>query len=250
MVMNQAFICCCSLIATALSGAETVDLLGLQSFQPGGALPPAWTAVPARGQRAPTLTLQDSAGHRFLRLAGTRTAGWFVNRLASPVPPSTARLAVSWRVLVAPAGADLRAAASDDAALRVFVVFAMHGPLQRTPRTLFYTTGAGEPVGFNQASFQSRALHVIRIGPNIASSTWLETELDPFADYRRVWGGRLPAIVAVGLMQDTDQTGGTAIADVRMLSWAARPPPVADSPLAWAARPGRLDHRFYEQRGE
>ncbi len=241
--MNQLSIRWCSLFVTALSSAEPGDLLGLQSFRSGGELPPAWKTIAVRGHRAPTLTLQDSAGVRFLRVAGMRTAGWFVKRLSSPVPPSATRLAVSWRVLTAPAGADLRAADSDDAALRVFVVFDAHGVFPRTPRTLFYSTGTTEPIGYSRSSFHSRALHVIRIAPQAASPTWLETDLDPFADYRRVWGGRLPAIVAVGLMQDTDQTGSTAMADVRVLSWTAPTAPAtprSEPPTAWATRPGLL----------
>ncbi len=213
----------CALAVVTMAAAEPVDLLRLQSLQPGDGLPPAWTAVPVRGQRAPALTVFDSAGQRVLRLAGNRTAGWFVHRLPVPVSSTAARLAVSWRVLVAPTGADLRQADSDDAALRVFVVFARRGPFERTPRTLFYSTGTAEPVAYSRPSFQSRSLQVIRIGPNAGQSRWLDTELDPFDDYQRVWGGRPRAIEAIGLMQDTDQTGGTAIADVRALSWTARP---------------------------
>jgi Protein of unknown function (DUF3047) len=253
MLMNQQSIRWSSLLVAALSTAEPMDLLGLQSFRSGGELPPAWKAVAVRGQRAPTLMLQDSVGLRFLRVVGTRTAGWFVNRLSSQVPPSSTRLAVSWRVLTAPAGADLRAADSDDAALRVFVVFDAHGRFQRTPRTLFYSTGTNEPTGYSRSSFQSRALHVIRIGSQAASSTWLETDLDPFADYRRVWGGRLPAIVAVGLMQDTDQTGSAAMADVRMLSWTGPTMPAAprsDPPPAWTMRPGLLHQPAVEPPAE
>ena len=213
---------CATLCATP-AAAQPGDLLGLQAFQLGGGLPSAWTAAPVRGQRAPRLTVIDSIGQRLLRLSGTGTAGWLFNRLSLPVQPSPMRLAVSWRVLAAPAGADLRDANSDDAALRVFVVFATHGRFERTPRTLFYSSGSAEPVGYSRSSHQSRALHVIRMGPNVASPMWIDATLDPFADYQRVWGGKPRAIVAVGLMQDTEQTGGTAMADVRSLSWAAQP---------------------------
>lgn len=221
--MNRLSIASCSLLVTALVTAEPIDLLGLDTVPLGGGLPPAWTAIPVRRQRPPTSTILDSAGTRFVRLVGTGKAGWFVNQLAAPVVPSTTRLAVSWRVLVSPARADLRAAVTDDAALRVFVVFATQGFLERTPRTLFYTSGTGEPSGYSRPSYQSRALHVIRLESDAASTAWVETVLDPFSDYQRIWGGTPRAVVAVGLMQDTEQTGGTAIADVRALSWRSRP---------------------------
>jgi len=221
--MSRPSIRGCSLLLAALIMAEPVDLLGLYSVQAGESLPPAWTAIPVRRQRSPGVTVLDSADARFVRLAGTGRAGWFVNRLPSPVASSTTRLAVSWRVLVAPLRADLRAAATDDAALRVFVVFATQGPFERTPRTLFYSSGTAEPSGYHRPSFQSRALHVIRLSSDVSSSMWVETELDPFRDYQRIWGGKPRAVVAVGLMQDTEQTGGTAMADVRELAWTSRP---------------------------
>ncbi len=221
--MNRPSSRYCSLLLAALASTDPTDLLGLQAFQAGSGLPPAWNAAPVRGQRAPTLTVRDSAGQRMLRLTGTGTAGWLVHRLPSPVAPSSTRLTVSWRVLAAPPRADLRHADTDDAALRVFVVFATRGPLERTPRTLFYTTGAAEPMAYQRRSFRSGALHVIRMGPNVASPTWIETTLDPFVDYQRIWGGKPRAIVAVGLMQDTEQTGGTAMADVRTLAWTSSP---------------------------
>ncbi len=211
-----------SLLLTVLVTVEPVDLLGLQSVSLGGGLASSWAAIPVRRQRSPTVTVLDSAGARFVRLTGTGRAGWFVNRFAVPVAPSTTRLAVSWRVLIAPHRADLRAAATDDSALRVFVVFATQGPFERTPRTLFYTSGTAEPSGYSRPSFQSRALHVIRIGPD-ASSKWVESVLDPFSDYQRIWGGTPRAVVAVGLMQDTEQTGDSATADVRELTWISRP---------------------------
>ena len=221
--MNRLSIASCSLLVTALATAEPIDLLGLDMVPLGGGLPSAWTVIPVRRQRPPTATLLDSAGSRFVRLEGTGRAGWFVKKLNAPVAPSPTRLTVSWRVLVAPARADLRAAATDDAALRVFVVFATQGPFERTPRTLFYTSGTVAPSGYSRPSFQSRALHVIRIGPDAATSMWVEGVLDPFSDYQRIWGGTPRAIVAVGLMQDTEQTGGSATADVRELSWTSRP---------------------------
>ena len=221
--MNRPSIAFCSLLMAALVSAESINLLRLETVPLGGGLPSGWTAIPVRGQRSPTSTVRDSAGRRFLRLGGTGKAGWFVNQLEAPVAPATARLAVSWRVLVSPARADLRAAVTDDAALRVFVVFATQGIFERRPRTLFYTSATSEPSGYSRPSFQSRALHVIRLESDAASTAWVETVLDPFSDYQRIWGGTPRAVVAVGLMQDTEQTGSAAIADVRTLSWRSPP---------------------------
>jgi len=195
------------------------DLLRLRTAKVGSALPPSWVVRPVRGQRAPTSMVADSAGERYLRLSGHHAAGWFVHRLAQPVAASAAtRLALWWRTVEAPNGADLRSPRTDDAALRLFVVFASRGIFERTPRTLFYSSGRVEPPSYERASFQSTALHVIRLA-DTTDGTWLSAIVSPFADYDRVWGGPPRPIVAVGFMQDTDQTRSRAIADVRSLAW-------------------------------
>ncbi len=51
---------------------------------------------------------------------------------------------------------------------------------------------------------------------------WREQEVEPFKDYRRFWKNDSPAITAIGLMQDTDMTGGMAISELRSLVWEAR----------------------------
>lgn len=210
-----------ALLCTSVALSVTSDdLLALRAARPGDAVLPGWATRAVRGQRLPTSAVVDSAGDRFLRLSGQAAAGLFVHRLASPHLAPHDRLALSWRVLTAPAGADLRLAATDDSALRFFVVFASRSRFERTPRTLFYSTGSVEPPTYSRASFQSTALHVIRIGSGTARGRWHDCTIDPFVDYRRIWGEPARAVVAVGLMQDSDDTRGVAVADVRTFSWS------------------------------
>jgi Protein of unknown function (DUF3047) len=182
-------------------------------------MPRGWARRAVRGELAPSTAIVDSAGERFLRIGGTARAAWLVSRLAMPIMPG-GHVAWSWRVPLAPRGADLRNAASDDAAIRVFVVFARTGFFDRTPRTLFYSLGSVEPHGYARPSFQSRNLHVIRVGSTANAMQWTDVNADPFADYRRIWGGSPPDIVAIGVMQDTDQTRSAAVAELRHLTWS------------------------------
>lgn len=205
-------------LAAGLAGPASTDLLALQAVRVGSALPSSWTVRPVRGQRAPTSIVADSSGERYLRLSGTNTAGWFVHHLAKPVAPSSTELTLTWRVVEAPVGADLRSPRTDDAALRLFVVFASGGFLERIPRTLFYSTGTVEPTPYERAGFQSAALRVIRM-TDTTTGVWATMTVAPFVDYARAWGGTPREIVAVGLMQDTEQTRSRAIADVRSLAW-------------------------------
>lgn len=116
-------------------------------------------------------------------------------------------------------GADLRRRDADDAALRVFVVFERTSRFERVPHTLFYTSGTIEDANYERRSFQSSNMHVIRMGGVGTVGEWLRTTVDPFADYQRVWGGRAPSIVAIGIMQDSEQTKAMAMADIRALAW-------------------------------
>ncbi len=182
-------------------------------------LPLGWMVRAVRGQQAPSYAVVDSGGNRFLRVSGTGRAAWFVNELRSPIAPSSGTLAWSWRVSSMPVGADLRQSASDDAPLRLFVVFERDGWLDRTPHTIFYTVGGAEPRGYARPSFQSKKLHILRVDGDATSLRWHESVVDPFADFGRIWGTPARPIVAIGIMQDTDQTRGTAEADVRAMVW-------------------------------
>lgn len=199
-----------------------LPLLNLTAAQP---LPRGWVVRAVRGEQAPRLTLVDSSGGRALRIAGTDRAAWFVYELERPIAPGVGTLAWNWRVLEHPAGADLRDRAADDAALRVFVVFARKNPFDRVPHTLFYTSGTVEGDSYERPSFQSSDLHMIRMGRRAMDGQWEYTVVDPFADYQRIWGGKPQAIVAVGLMQDSEETMSRTTADIRGLVWrtGARP---------------------------
>ncbi len=206
---------------------DSLVLLPLENLSAGEALPRSWVVRPVRGERAPELTLIDRAGPRVaLRISGSDRAAWFVRELDRPIAPLAGRLSWSWRVLEHPAGADLRERAADDAALRVFVVFERKGPLDRVPHTLFYTSGTVEGAHYERPSFQSSDLHVIRMRHSASDDDWRHTVVDPFADYRRIWGGKPRAIVAIGLMQDSEDTQSRATADIRALVWRAASPVV------------------------
>ena len=207
---------------------DSLVLLPLENLSAGEALPRSWVIRPVRGERAPELTLIDRAGPRVaLRISGADRAAWLVRELDRPIMPGAGSLSWSWRVLEHPAGADLRDRAADDAALRVFVVFERKGLLDRVPHTLFYTSGTVEGANYERPSFQSGDLHVIRMRSSASDADWRHTVVDPFADYQRIWGGKPRVIVAIGLMQDSEDTQSSATADIRALVWCAASPVVA-----------------------
>ncbi len=202
-----------------LSTAAATDLLRLGDAASGATLPPGWTVRAVRGVAAPESRVVDSAGVQFLRIEGRGKAAWFGQRVELAAAPG-ARLRWRWRIPVTPAGADLRVQQGDDAAARIFVSFDTPTFFGRPPRTLFYSAGGAEPDGYTRASFVSGALHVIRIAPPPAGA-WADVTVDPVADYVRIFGKSPPRITGVGVMQDSEQTGSLAVADLASLFWTA-----------------------------
>ena len=195
--------------------APGVDLFALASASANASLPQGWQTRAVRGQRLPMSQIIDTSGIRYMRFSGQGQAGWFVRELPIPIIESQGRLHWTWRAPLAPRGASVAASATDDAALRVFVAFGRHGRFMQRPRVLFYTLADGE-----LKPDRPDAPFGVRIAgrPSLARN-WTGATADPFGDYRRIWGGAPPQIVAVGVMQDTDQTGSAAIGDVMNLFW-------------------------------
>ena len=195
--------------------APDIDLFALTSANPGAALPAGWQTRAVRGQRLPMSRLVDTSGIRYMRVSGQGQAGWFVRELPVPLIASAGRLHWMWRAPLAPRGANVAVPSTDDATLRVFVVFGLQGRFERRPRVLFYTLADGDPA----PDRPDRPFGVRIAGRPALARDWVHATADPFLDYRRIWGSEPRQIIAIGVMQDTDQTRSAAIGDVMNLSW-------------------------------
>ena len=197
-----------------------LDLLGIDRSARGDGVPAGWKVRAVRGQRAPDAVIAGSGDTgSVLRLSGAGRAAWFYRELSQPLSP-VGHLRWSWRAIELPTGADLRDERVDDSPIRVYVVF---GTPRRFfgggERIIFYSYGNAEPVGYAGASHVSSKLHVIRVDGVAERGTWQEHDVEPLADYRRIWHDEPPPVAAVGIMQDTDQTGERAVAEIRRLEW-------------------------------
>ena len=197
-----------------------LDLLGLGRSARGDSVPTGWKVRAVRGQRAPDAVITDDGGTQpALRLSGAGRAAWFYRELSPPLAPA-GHLQWSWRAVQLPTRADLRDERVDDSPIRVYVVF---GTPRRFfgggERIIFYSYGNAEPVGYDAPSHVSSRLHIIRVDGAAEQGAWQEHDVEPLADYRRIWHDDPPPIAAVGIMQDTDQTGERAVADIRRLEW-------------------------------
>jgi len=209
------------LVLVLLTGviSEQLPILSLTNAPLGAGLPPGWKVRGIRGQSAPAIEVRNDGEGPVLRIEGAGRAAWFYHELPTQLAETPGSVAWSWRVVVAPDGADLRQEKTDDSPLRVYVVFGKPGLFGGSSRVIFYTFGAGEAEGYSRPSFVSNKLHVIRVGGTAQVGRWTENAVSPFVDYRRIWRRKPPPITAVGVMQDTDQTRSRAIGELRRLEW-------------------------------
>jgi hypothetical protein len=198
------------------------DLLRLADAEIGAGAPPGWQVRPVKGRRAPDFEVRADGADRVVRLSGMGQAAFFYRDLRGEAVPEGSELRWSWRVLESPERADLRSRETDDSPIRVYVAFGKPGGLfGGSGRIIFYSFGNEEPDGYAARSHVSGRIHIVRVDGAAERGAWRDHAVDPAADYRRIWRRDPPAISAIGLMQDTDQLGDRAVAELRRLELGA-----------------------------
>ncbi len=203
--------------------SEPISILNLVGAPLGAGVPSGWKVRAVRGQKAPETEVRSDGEGAVLRVHGAGRAAWFYREVAPALAESMGTLRWTWRVLDAPATADMRTEALDDSPIRVYVVFGKPGVFGNKARIIFYSYGNGEQAGYSRRSFSSDKLHVIRVDGVAERTQWREHVVYPFTDYTRIWKRSPPAITAIGIMQDTDQTRAQATAEIRQLEWLPAP---------------------------
>ena len=127
-------------------------------------------------------------------------------------------LAWSWKVTRLPAGGDVRAAARDDQAAQVYVVF----PRWPSPRTnsdvIGYVWDTTAPVGTRVPSPRAPNVRIIVVASGATGlGAWYHYQRNVAEDYRALFGRRPPRVGAIALMIDTNDTGTVAEATMGRL---------------------------------
>lgn len=202
-----------SVSAAADPGSRLVD-----DFERG--LSPAWQAKSFRGETAYRV-VADATG-RVLQADSRGTASGLVYDIEY-LPADYPILSWRWKIERTIAKGDERTRAGDDYAARVYVIFP-HWFFPKT-RTLNYIWANRLPQGeFLPNAYTGNAVMVaVQSGPQRAGQ-WLTESRDIVADYRRAFGEDPPAVGAIAIMTDTDNTGehATAWYDDIMVRGAAR----------------------------
>ena len=99
-----------------------------------------------------------------------------------------------------------------DAAARVYVYFETKG-LPWEKRNIDYVWSVSLPVGTILSSAFSPSSKIIVVESGSASlGQWRMVERNLAADYKRCFGDDPPDVIAIGVMTDTDNTAGEALA--------------------------------------
>ena len=165
-----------------------------------------WQPKRFRGETSYSLVVD---GERRVLKAHSRAAASGLYKEVDLDPAKHPVLRWSWKIGGTIPNGDERTKAGDDYAARVYIVF---------PRTLFWKTKAINYIWANRLpqgeslpnAFTSNAVMVAVESGDGKAGTWVTEERNVYEDYRALFGEDPPAIDAIALMTDKDNTGGEA----------------------------------------
>jgi hypothetical protein len=162
-----------------------------------------WRSRAFRGETS--YRLVEDAGRTVLAARSLAAASGLIKEVRID-PRDCPILRWSWKIDHTLRKGDGRTRAGDDYAARIYVVF---------PRGLFFRTRAINYIWANKLpkgailpnAYSSSAVMVAVESGNDKSGTWVREERNVYEDYKAIFGEEPPAIGAVALMTDTDDTG-------------------------------------------
>lgn len=204
----------------------------------------AWRAVNLPGGKVPASQLEAVTldGSKVLRLEAHQSYGTWVHTLPTWVPEAASTLQWRWRLDLALDKSDLRRKDGDDAALKVCLMFDL--PLQAVPfteravlrmaraisgevlpaATLCYVWDPKLPVGTVLPNAYSRRVrYIVAEGTGTPLGQWRSAVRHVHADFLMAFGDEsstVPAVTAIAVGADADNTGGQSLAyisDLRLL---------------------------------
>ncbi len=220
------------MIAALIAGAVALPVAAADLVSPIGSADepaPPWhiKGLPQQAKPLTRFSVVVQDGARVLRVEADHAWG----NLVHPLPNARAgTLAWRWRVDQAPAGADLQHKSGDDAALKVCALFDL--PAAQVPfverqllRIASARTGEALPTATlcyvwdaqlaNGALLHNAYTHRVRyIIVRGTPGQWSDERHDLAADFRRAFADEtrdVPALTAVGIGADSDNTGSRSV---------------------------------------
>ena len=168
-----------------------------------------WRQVEVRGRTE--YSVVDLDGRRCLKAESRGAASILLSSIIVD-PKTDAWLSWEWRVDQLVDGEALGRKAGSDAAARVYVYFDSPGMIWQR-HSIDYVWSASLPVGtvLDSAFSSASKILVAESGPQTLGQ-WRAVVRNIDDDYERCFGKEPPKVIAVGVMSDTDNTRGAALA--------------------------------------
>ena len=213
------------------------DGASLTPFKEAGTPPAPWHVVGLPGQNPQAkpftaFSVVEIDGRKALRVEAKESFGNLVHRLKWSAP--TATLAWQWRVDKPGPNADLRVKQGDDTALKVCVSFDL--PMDQVPflerqllkvgqtktdeplstANVCYVWGAKLPIGtMLDNAFSRRTRYIVLQSESSGLEQWKTEKRDVNADFKKLFSdespGKVPAVTAIGIGADSDNTKGHSL---------------------------------------
>lgn len=221
----------CCVAALAWAQADGLPVGVFSALTPGARLPEGWRVLGVSRTKPPTrYTLADDSGTTVLRA----DAAAAVSALSRALRVNLAEYPVlkwRWKVANTLKSSDIRSKDGDDYPARVYVMFDY--PLAKLPlaertklrlarafydpdlpaATLCYVWDGKAPAGTIVPSSYTNLMRMIVVESGATRvNQWLTVERDVAADFKAAFGDEAPAVSAVAIATDTDNTGETATA--------------------------------------
>lgn len=175
---------------------------------PADGVPAGWTLKEFTGRA--TVELVRDEGSVAVRLRSVHTSFVLYRDVIADLRTCPV-LAWRWKVVKLPAAGDVRAAATDDEAAQVYVVFPRWPAPLENSEVIGYVWDSRAPVGTQLASWKAPNVRIIVVESGTARlDAWQRQERNVAEDYRALFGRPPPRVGQVGLMIDTNDTRGDA----------------------------------------
>jgi hypothetical protein len=221
----------CCFTAAAGSQPEPPMVALFSVLRPGTALPDSWKPSSVSGVKKPThYALVNDGGTTVLRAESTAAASGLIHPVRVN-PGEYPILRWRWKISTILKNSDIRSKKGDDYPARLYVMFDY--PLEKLSlaermklrmaralhdanlpaATLCYLWDGKAPAGTILASSYTDRVRMIVVESGASRvNQWLAIERDVAADFKAAFGDEAPAITAVAVATDTDNTGESVTA--------------------------------------